>query len=688
MKFLKNLLISFWRALFGHPLNAFGTVSLLLMVALAIAPAKNHFSEWNHYQKQYLHLIHDRADANTLQRHFRAGIHQTWLPELGITDRCETCHAGLREASLSDVAEQPFRKHPAIPHSLDEFGCVLCHRGQGGATSSGEAHDSKLAGEEPLLPVKYIEASCGQCHHTPLTGTPKLNQGRELLARYGCVNCHTVKYPDGTKVVATDVPPSLDHVADKTSREWIYAWLKDPAAYSASTTMPNFELTDVESRDISAFLIANSTPQAGDTATLDTVSAKSAKPVDPAEAASLYGQIYCASCHAIQNAAGNLVGGNIGPELTHIGNKAKPEWILGWLKDPRTYDPQTLMPHYRFTDAQAKMLTGFLQSKADPDLLANVHLEAATPQQIAHGKALVISYGCSSCHAIRGIRKAENFGPELSKIGSKPVAQLVFIAGMQHSLPSYISGKIQKPRAFGGGLRMPQFTFTPAQNEALTTALLSLTERSYTLPPKLQIVSVPDTNYTPAGKAGKLMTELACFSCHRINGRGSVMAPELTLEGSSVQKPWLVNFLKNPNTLRPALIRRMPKFNLTDAESSELTDYMLTAYQTADVDRESMPEAGYPAEQVERGRQLYYSKYACQGCHIINATEDKGYIGPTLTQVGSRLNAAWIYQWLRNPASLRQNTMQPNWDMSEADAKDLTAFLMMQKGSGKQEKTK
>ena len=39
------------------------------------------------------------------------------------------------------------------------------------------------------------------------------------------------------------------------------------------------------------------------------------------------------------------------------------------------------------------------------------------------------------------------------------------------------------------------------------------------------------------------------------------MAPDLTWEGSSVQRRWLVSFMKNPNTLRPALIRRMPRFN-------------------------------------------------------------------------------------------------------------------------------
>jgi mono/diheme cytochrome c family protein len=683
MRSLKSILNSAWRALFGDTIRAFGTVSLLLLVALAIAPAKNHFSEWRHYQNNYLRMIRDRGDANALQRHFRGGIQQTWIPELGVVDRCTSCHAGVKEASLADVSTQPFRRHPVIPHSLDEFGCVICHRGQDAAVTVEDAHNSKLAGEEPLLPARFMEASCGQCHHAALTGTPKLNQGRFLLSRYGCVRCHTVKLPDGTRTAATDDPPSLVHIAGKTTREWVYAWLKNPSAYAASSTMPNFQLTDDEARDISAYLIGDSKSQPG-----DTLDATPAAAPDPAAGASLYGQSFCASCHAVQNAAGNLVGGDLGPELTRIGNKAKPQWLMAWLKEPRHYDPGTPMPRYEWTDPQLKLLAGYLLTKSDADLLANVHLDAATPQQIAHGKALVTEYGCAACHEISGIKKPENFAPELSRIGSKPVAQLVFTSGMPHTLPDYLGGKILKPRSFGAGLRMPQFNFTPTQVEALTTALLSLTERSHTLPPRLQLASTPESSYQPAGRAGKLMDEFACLSCHRINGRGGDMAPDLSWEGSSVQRAWLDDFLKNPNTLRPALIRRMPKFNISDKDRAELTDYILTVYQTASIDRDSMPLSGYPPDLVEHGKQLFYSKYSCQACHILVSGQDKGYIGPTLTQVGARLNGAWIYHWLKNPQSLRPGTMEPNWDMSDEDAHALTAFLMMRKKGANQEAKK
>ena len=680
----KAKLVGIARALFGDSARAFGTVSVIFLVSLAIAPAKNHFSEWRRYQKGYLAMVSHRADARTLERRAASGIQQIWIPQLGVVDRCETCHTAMKEAALKDVSLQPYRPHPPIPHKLDEFGCVVCHRGQGPATTVAEAHSSTSAWEEPLLPSRYLEASCGQCHLQNLPGTPRLNEGRQLLASVGCVHCHTVREGGGTVMQGSDDPPSLEHIADKTTREWIFAWLKDPQAYAVSATMPNFGLSDDDARDITTFLISQSTPLSADSARLPAVPA----PADPTAGASLYGESFCASCHAVQNPAGDLVGGDVGPELTSVGSKVKPQWLAAWLRNPDAYDPQTRMPHYRFTDAQIGMLTSFLSGKTDSDLLANVHLAGATPQQISHGKMLVNEYGCASCHVINGIKRPDNFAPELTRIGSKSLSLLAFPAGVPHTLADYISAKIRNPRAFGASLKMPKFTLTPAQVDALTTALLAQTDRAQDEPPQLRRDAVPQSNYEPAGEAGKLMSDLRCFSCHRINGHGGDMAPDLSWEGSAVQRSWLTSFLKNPNTLRPALIRRMPRFNLSDAEIQTLVDYIMTVYQTPAFDAATLPASSFTPSDVETGRQLFYSKYQCQSCHMVDPQKDKGYIGPTLTQVGSRLTSAWVYHWLKDPQALRPGTLEPNQHVSDRDARALTAFLSSLKSTRPQEAKK
>ena len=678
---LREKIHSAVRFLFADSAHAFGSLSVVLLVVLAVVPAKDYFREWLHYQHEYQNLIRNRSDGVSLARRFQGGVQQTWLPQLGVVDRCATCHVALREASLAGISAEPFIPHPPIPHSLTEFGCVMCHRGQGAATTVEEAHSSTLAWEQPILPARYVESSCGECHLRPLTGTPQLDAGRGMLSHYGCVHCHRLISPEGRTVTATDDPPLLKHIAEKTTREWIFAWIKNPQAYAATATMPNFQLSDDDARDISAFLINQSTPYMAETD-------RKAVPVpanDDAAAlqqgSSTYGESFCASCHAMQNAAGLMVGGDVGPELTRVGSKVKPDWLAEWIRNPKVYDPDTAMPHYRFEAKDIGLISGFLGSKTDPDFLANVHLGPATAAQIGHGKILVVERGCAVCHDINGVAHQNDFAPELTTVGSLPLSKIVFVPGMAHTLPDYISAKVRKPRSFGNALKMPQFTLSDSQVDALVTALLAQTSRARSLPGALRIPAAESSTYQPAGRAGRLMTDLRCFSCHMINGRGGDMAPDLTWEGSSVERTWLVKFLKAPNTLRPALIRRMPKFNLGDEEANVLADYIMTVYQTPTFDRDEIDVSKFSAPDAEHGKDLYYGKYACNSCHILDPNKDKGYIGPTLTQVGLRLNAAWIFHWLKNAQALRPGTQELNWNMNDDDARAITAFLMQRQSA-------
>ncbi|HLJ30118.1 MAG TPA: c-type cytochrome [Candidatus Angelobacter sp.] len=690
------------RTFFGDPARRFAWTSLILTISLAIAPTKEFFTDWRQYQRQFLKLIHGRSDSAAIESRFASGIQQIWIPEQNVVDRCGTCHLALKEESLRDVHMQPFRPHPTIPHSLTDFGCVVCHGGQGAATTVEDAHRGTKAWEQPILPARFLEASCGQCHLGTLEGTPKLNLGRQLLARYGCVRCHTVTQPDGTVVASTDDSPPLGHIAEKTSREWLFAWIKNPQAYAASATMPNFQFTDREAADVATFLIAQSTPSGGAQAQVSgeissgkgsstksssaessavkssSDKSSSAKPGADAgqEGASVYGTAFCSSCHAVQNAAGNIVGGDLGPELTRIGSKVNPDWLHRWLKDPQAYDPRTQMPHYRFDEKQLAMLSGYLLNKKDDGLLANAQVPASESDSVARGKKLVAEYGCAACHQINGVNRPQNFAPDLSGVGSKPLAQISFGPGSPETLPDYISGKIHDPRAAGAGLKMPKYALTNSQIEALTIALLAQTDRAANLPKALILSAAHPSDYQPGGDAGRLMNELRCQSCHSINGHGGDMAPDLSWEGSAVQRPWLEEFMRNPNTLRPALIRRMPKFNLSPAEIKTISDYMLSAYEAPGFDSGALDTHALNADAAARGKELFYSKYGCQSCHIADYKKDKGYIGPPLAGAGNRRPAVWIYRYLKNPQAVVAGTQMPNANLSEDEARDLTAFLM------------
>jgi mono/diheme cytochrome c family protein len=171
------------------------------------------------------------------------------------------------------------------------------------------------------------------------------------------------------------------------------------------------------------------------------------------------------------------------------------------------------------------------------------------------------------------------------------------------------------------------------------------------------------------------MSELRCQSCHRINGNGGDMAPDLTHEGSAVQPAWLLEFMNNPNTLRPALIRRMPKFNLTTAENKTISDYILAAYQAPGFDSQALDLHALNSDAAARGKDLFYKKYACQSCHIADYKTDKGYVGPPLAAVGNRRPGVWIYKWLKDPQGVTPGTLMPNPNLTDDEARDLTAFL-------------
>jgi len=76
---------------------------------------------------------------------------------------------------------------------------------------------------------------------------------------------------------------------------------------------------------------------------------------------------------------------------------------------PRIYDPDghAALP---FTDPQLSLLTAS-SKQTDSDLLANVHLDAATPSRLPRqtsGHRLRLRF----LHEIGGIKKPDNFAPE------------------------------------------------------------------------------------------------------------------------------------------------------------------------------------------------------------------------------------------------------------------------------------
>lgn len=73
-----------------------------------------------------------------------------------------------------------------------------------------------------------------------------------------------------------------------------------------------------------------------------------------------------------------------------------------------------------------------------------------------------------------------------------------------------------------------------------------------------------------------------------------------------------------------------------------------------------------------RGESLFRDK-GCAGCHTLHG--QGGQIGPNLDDVGSRLRAEYLYQWLRDPQAIKPATAMPNLHLTDDERAELVFFL-------------
>jgi mono/diheme cytochrome c family protein len=674
-----------------HMRFLFALSSLVFVAVLAISPVKDLRREWKRYKTSYMRYAQTRPDTKRLLADYHSGIDQIWIPEMNVVDRCTSCHQGITEARLADPSvPQPFRAHPPIPHHIKDWGCVVCHRGQGAATEVAEAHETTLAWERPLLPIRYIQASCGACHHDTRPEMPQLNRGRQFLARFNCVGCHRLEGIEHPAMLG----PDLTNIGAKVSREWLYKWLKEPRTIIDSSgnvtvngykmeeepRMPQFRLNEQELRGLSAYLSSlRSKPVEPYKFDPRLVAAWEKRPdlVDQGEVR--FRQMFCSTCHSLAvTRAGEtkLIGGNIGPELTKVGSKVNPDWLAAWLRNPQAYLPHSQMPRYQWSDDDLYEVTHYITTKlTDPDLLSNVpKLGVASADEIRMGRRLFLEKGCAGCHSVEGVNPQKDFGPDLSGLGGKNVSQLEFgNSSIPRHLISYIQAKITDPLSVNPAARMPQYHLGEADLDAITTALLSMTGSPSSPGLSKLIVAAPLAEFHPAGEFGEVYERYKCYVCHRLNGFGSTLAPDLSFEGSRAPRNWIVQFLKNPQTLRPMLTFRMPQFNMTDRESSLIADYTVMVLQSPSVNLGSASSKEFTSEMVRLGRELYEVKYQCQSCHTIGSSG--GYVGPNLSNVGNWMNAAWIEKWLKDPQALVPGSIEPRREFTDREVTALTAYL-------------
>jgi len=214
-----------------------------------------------------------------------------------------------------------------------------------------------------------------------------------------------------------------------------------------------------------------------------------------------------------------------------------------------------------------------------------------------------------------------------------------------------------------------------------------------------------------------LIDKSGCNNCHHIESYESVRkgGPPLTHLNEKVNKEWVMKWIKDPQSFR--YNTWMPHFfnqpNNSDEESVDRNNaeiYAMAQYFYPDGDKKTNDNSNKYIGDTENGEKLFNS-VGCRGCHVVEEetttlsnidveyemhlskygyepdTSGTGYEkmdrytllkyqGPNLIGLGSKTDAKWIYNWIKNPEDYWPDTKMPNLRLSDEESRDITAYLL------------
>ena len=596
-------------------------------------------------------------------------IYQVHLEDINEADRCMSCHMGInRKESVSEG--QPYASHSRRDvylgnHPPEQFGCVLCHEGQGRATISPEkAHGEVEYWLKPMHRGKIAQSSCTKCHDKgeELVGGEDIAKGIALFEGLGCFGCHETK---GFGVDRNSmIGPDLTEIGSKVNPGWLLEWLKNPKHFRPSTRMPDFRLEEEDAMAITSYLWQNSEgfepgePQVFDEETIG-------------EGAYLYESIGCLACHSELEEDGRIHG----PNLSRIGDKSNYEYLVSWLLAPKAHQPKTKMPDMKLDEEDAKYVASFLMSlkseeEGYEDLTGSGWLN--NKETARKGEELVGQYGCFGCHKIMGMEGMGKIGVELDEVGSKHIhlfdfglleKEILEGVGLHNAHENiskarraWFAEKLSDPRQFDEGrykrpkdrLKMPDFGLSAEEIESLTILLTGMREGE--LPENYIAELTDEKRYLIEGK--KVIDKYNCMGCH-----------QFTID---------TLYLKNGSVVK----------GMVKLEEEESLFFQLW------VDNEGLGKKAGDTVQVanEEIERRVESQGGDISPFIIDyhvevegsiAEEATVFTPPVLYEEGKKVQSAWLFDFLKEPMTLRPwlDVRMPVFKMTENEATVLSRYF-------------
>ena len=378
-------------------------VSSLVTLGLLVAAAyrENVARDWRRLQREYAkQLPPEQRDAFVVQ------LRQAYIPKLGASDRCISCHVGMAPGETPIVGSRVFGAHPKVVHEPADYGCVVCHGGQGRATETADAHGKVQHWPEPMLPKNMSFAGCGTCHtHLAVPNMTQVERGRALLERYDCLSCHQL---DGRGGTLRPGSPGLEKPAPDLSRA---------GAKGIAVDWYERHVAERDKASTGAWKSSFGDIPSGDRRAIETLLASRVGAPGLVEAKAEFHTMGCRGCHKL-----NGVGGDDGPDLTRVGQRDPgrldftrvagdhtfANWLRAHFRAPAQIVPGSLMPELGLTEAQTELLTFYMLSLRRTEYSETywpkdrMRAERFGEREFSTDGATLFGTFCAACHGQNG----------------------------------------------------------------------------------------------------------------------------------------------------------------------------------------------------------------------------------------------------------------------------------------------
>ena len=177
---------------------------------------------------------------------------------------------------------------------------------------------------------------------------------------------------------------------------------------------------------------------------------------------------------------------------------------------------------------------------------------------------------------------------------------------------------------------------------------------------------VPDVPELTEGR--RLFETRGCRGCHKLNGIGGSIGPDLTEEGANHRSPdWLERHFLAPTEVSTG--SAMPNYHFTKEQAKDLSYYMLSLTSE---DMGSYYSSVRLIPSASYGRQLFVEK-DCIVCHAVGGVGAKS--APDLLGVTKRHSLAWLDEQLVNPDLVYPGSTMPEYDLETNARKALVTYM-------------